>query len=163
AETADEHELHVSGVTLAGRRDAGAKLLHKALDRRHEISIKRYAAARDAEALGRLWDEAVKSGDIPGAYWAVLTHPAATEELVTKAFRAVHMLSHLVGAANRADIRRLRELEQQIETLTDTIERLQQRLREGFASREATIRQLQDTLVRRVEEQAVGGAARMSD
>jgi Uncharacterized protein conserved in bacteria (DUF2325) len=163
AETADEHELHVSGVTLAGRRDAGAKLLQKALDRRHETSIKRYASARDAEMLGGLWDEAVKSGDIPGAYWAVLTHPAATEELVKKTFRAVHMLSHLVGAANRADIRRLREQEQQIEMLTGTVERLQQRLRDGFASREATIRQLQDMLVRRVGEQAVGSAGMMPE
>jgi len=163
AETADEHDLHVSGVTLAGRRDAGAKLLHKALDRRHETSIRRYSAARDDEALARLWDEAIKSGDIPGAYWALLTHPAATEELVKRAFRAVHMLSHLVGAANRADIRRLRELEQEIATLTGTVERLQQGLRDGFASREATIRQLQDTLVRRVEEQTIGSAARMSE
>jgi hypothetical protein len=34
-EAADAHELHVVGVMLAGRRDAGAKLLQKALDRRH--------------------------------------------------------------------------------------------------------------------------------
>jgi hypothetical protein len=47
----------------------------------------------------------------PGRYWALLSHAAATETIVKKAFQDVHMLSHLVGAANRADIRRLRELE----------------------------------------------------
>ena len=34
-EVADDHELHVVGVMLAGRRDAGAKMLQRALDRRH--------------------------------------------------------------------------------------------------------------------------------
>ena len=40
-----------------------------------------------------------------------MTHPAATDALVREIFGEVHMLSHLVGAANRADIRRLADLE----------------------------------------------------
>ena len=47
----------------------------------------------------------------PRAYWAALTHPNATQAIIREAFREVHMLSHLVGAANRADIRRLHQLE----------------------------------------------------
>src|SRR3954452_19958828 len=69
-EAADDHELHVVGVMLAGRRDAGAKLLQRALDRRHAIAIKQYAKARDEDALRQLWDTSMRSGDIPGAYWA---------------------------------------------------------------------------------------------
>ena len=110
-EAADDHELHVVGVMLAGRRDAGAKMLQRALDRRHALAIKQYAKAKDEQALRQLWDESMRSSDIPGAYWALLSHAAATETIVKKAFQDVHMLSHLVGAANRADIRRLRELE----------------------------------------------------
>src|SRR5262247_3468132 len=101
ADTADEHELHVMGVMLAGRREAGAKLLQRMLDRSHGLSIKQFAKAKDEEALSRLWDESLQRGDVPGAYWALLSHPAAAEAVVKKAFRAVHMLSHLVGAANR--------------------------------------------------------------
>src|SRR5215470_19686571 len=51
AAAADDHELHVLGVTLASRREAGAKLLQKALDRRHGIAIKSYSAAKSDEAL----------------------------------------------------------------------------------------------------------------
>jgi hypothetical protein len=93
AEAADDHELHVFGVMLAKHPEAGAKLLHRALDRRHGLSIKRYARAKDGEALRRLWDESIQSGDIPGGYWALLSHPVATEAVVKKAFRDVHMLS----------------------------------------------------------------------
>ena len=151
AENADEHELHVLGVMLAGRRESGAKLLQRALDRRHGLAIKQYGKAKDEEALRRLWDESTRSGDIPGAYWALLSHPVASEAIVKKAFRDVHMLSHLVGAANRADIRRLRQLEEEIGVLTGTLGRQQRQLRDGFTSRDETIRQLKDMLIRRVE------------
>ena len=139
---ASAHELHALGVTLAGRREPGAKFLQKALDRRHHIAISRYAKAKDPAALAAMWAESLKQGDIPGAYWAILTHPLATEAIVKQAFGDVHMLSHLVGAANRADIRRLRELEQQNGDLAEKVERQQRRLQEGFVSRDRTIRQL---------------------
>jgi Uncharacterized protein conserved in bacteria (DUF2325) len=145
-EAADDHELHVVGVMLAGRRDAGAKLLQRALDRRHAMAIKQYAKARDEDALRQLWDASMRSGDIPGAYWALLSHAAATEAIVKKAFQDVHMLSHLVGAANRADIRRLRQLEEEKGALTEKLHRQQQQLRDGFTSRDETIRLLNKLL-----------------
>src|SRR5262249_32588744 len=144
--TASDHELHALGVALAGRRQAGAKFLQKALDRRHRVAVTRYSKAKDLVALAALWAESLKQGDIPGSYWAVLTHPLATEELVKQAFGDVHMLSHLVGAANRADIRRLRELEQQNAVLADKIERQQRRLQEGFVARDRTIQRLNEML-----------------
>jgi len=150
-ESADEHELHVLGVMLAGRRESGAKLLQRALDRRHGMAIKQYGRAKDGEGLRRMWEESVRSGDIPGAYWALLSHPLANEEIIKKAFRDVHMLSHLVGAANRADIRRLRQLEDDIGVLTGKLQRQQQQLRDGFTSRDEAIRQLKDMLIRKAE------------
>jgi hypothetical protein len=147
-EAADDHELHVVGVMLAGRRDAGAKLLQRALDRRHALAIRQYAKAKDEQALRQLWDESMRNGDIPGAYWALLSHAAATETIVKKAFQDVHMLSHLVGAANRADIRRLRELEAEKGALTEKLHRQQQQLRDGCTSSDETIRQLSALLAR---------------
>ena len=151
AEGADEHEVHVLGVMLASRREAGAKFLQRALDRRHGLSIKQYGRAKDEAELRRLWDDSVHRGDIPGAYWALLTHAAATDALVKKAFRDVHMLSHLVGAANRADIRRLRQFEEEIGALKEKLERQQRHLRDGFKSRDETISRLNAMLADRAE------------
>ena len=122
--------------------------MQRALDRRHDLPIKQFARAKDEDTLRRMWDDSVQSGDIPGAYWAVLSHPIATDAVVKKAFRDVHMLSHLVGAANRADIRRLRQLEEQNGALIEKLNRQQQQLRDGFTSRDATIRRLNEMLVR---------------
>ncbi|MGH7061558.1 MAG: hypothetical protein ACREFH_14315, partial [Stellaceae bacterium] len=69
AATATEHDLHASGVTLASKRSDGAKLLHKALDRRHRVAVNQFARAKSADEVGALWHDAVQRGEIPGAYW----------------------------------------------------------------------------------------------
>ncbi len=148
ADTADDHDLHKQGVTIAGRPQGGGKLIQKALDRRHEAAIKQFAKAKDEAALRALWDDAVKRGDIPGAYWAVLSHPAATDAVMRRVFGDVHMLSHMVGAANRADIRRLRQLEEDNAALSAKLEAQQRQLRDGFTARDDKIRLLNEALSR---------------
>jgi len=152
AAIASDHELHSVGVRLAGRRQDGAKFLQKTLDRAHRAAITRYAGAKDTAALLALWEESLKQGDIPGAYWAMLTHPMTTDAVVKRVFGDVHMLSHLVAAANRADIRRLRDLEQENAGLLAKIERQQRQLRDGFAVRDQSIRRLNEMLARQADE-----------
>jgi hypothetical protein len=145
-ETADEHIVHVMGVKLASGQDTASKLLQKALDRRHELAIKQYSQAKDADALSALWSKSVKLGNIPGPYWALLTHPTATDAIVKNAFGHVHMLSHMVGAANRAHIRRLCHLEHDNAELRVKLERQQHQLHIGFTARDQKIRRLTELL-----------------
>lgn len=154
---ASDHELHGRGVTAAGETGVASKLLHKALDRRHRQSVNQFAKAKSDEDVRSLWRDAVKSGDIPGAYWAALTHPATSDDLVRLMFGEVHMLSHLVGAANRADIRRLSALEDENAQLQEKLRRQQEQLREGFTSRDEKIRDLSALLTRRLTDDAVRG------
>jgi hypothetical protein len=161
AETANDHDLHMLGVLLAGRREAGAKHLQKTLDRTHRNALDQFAKAKDAGAVGALWQEAMRRGDIPGAYWALLTHPATTDAMVKQAFGEVHMLSHLVGAANRADIQRLRKLEADNSLLGAKLERQQNQLREGFVARDQTIHRLTKALARKAGDNIA--VARSSD
>ncbi|KVG23892.1 DUF2325 domain-containing protein [Burkholderia ubonensis] len=145
-EQATDLQIHHAAVELATQGGEGAKALHKALDQRYALAIKRFGAATDADALRALWADALKTGDVPPAYWAVVTHPASTPELRQLAFGDVHMLSHLVGAANRADIRRLVALEDENVTLRSKIERQQHRLRTFAVERDAEVRGLRATI-----------------
>src|SRR5262245_32837878 len=141
-----DHELHVRAMLLAGKRELGSKLLQKALDRRHQAAITQFSRAKDAEEVRTLWSNAVQRAEIPGGYWAVLTHPLSTEDLARQVFGEVHMLSHLVGAANRADIRRLRELESENAALQEKVARQQSQLRDAVVKRDATIAGLNEML-----------------
>jgi len=155
AESASDHDLHKQGVALAGRRQGGGKFIQKALDHRHDAAIRRFAKAKDEGTLNQLWDAAVRCGDIPGAYWAVLSHPAATDAIMRKTFGDVHMLSHMVGAANRADIRRLCRLEEENAALSAKLESQQRQLRDGFTERDGKIRLLNEALSRALAQAPV--------
>src|SRR5262249_11903998 len=122
------------------------QLLQKALDRRHRSTITQFSKARDVEEVSAFWSNTVEKAEIPGGYWAVLTHPQSTEDLVCRVFGEVHMLSHLVGSANRADIRRLRDLELENAALQEKVARQQRQLRDAVVTRDKSITDLNEML-----------------
>lgn len=145
AKTATDLEVHHEAVILASQT-VPAKALHKALDQRHAAAIARFNKIRDPNALVVLWEEALKQGEIPGAYWALLTHRDVTTEIRNKAFGDVHMLSHLVGAANRADIRRLVAIEHENADLRERVERQTLRSQEIAIAHDQLVERLQEQL-----------------
>jgi hypothetical protein len=146
--------IHEEAVLVAGHQGAATRLLQKALDRCYEATIKRFDRAQNVEEVRGLWDDARRSGDVPGAYWALLTHPATTQELRQSAFGDVHMLSHLVGSANRADIRRLATLEIERAELALKVEKQQAQLRDANVTRDVTIRRLNDMLAETIAHES---------
>lgn len=157
ARTASDHALHGRAVRAAGQKEVAGKLLNKLLDKRHETAIRRFAKARTAAEVRALWLEALERGDIPGAYWAVLSHPATDGPLVQEVYGEVHMLSHLVGMSNRADIARLRHLEQELGARDETLARQEERLQQIGAEREALARRVAE-LEQAARRQAVAPA-----
>lgn len=150
-------EFHEHLVLIAANPDGGARELNKYLDRRHGLAIRRFDKAKEEEALLAAWQQALANGDIPGAYWAALTHRSATQAFRAQVFGDVHMLSHLVGAANRADVRRLGELERENAELKEKVERQQARLRDLVTEKQAVIKELEDRLATRLEVEAQAG------
>ena len=151
-------EVHHEAVSHASQGGPITKALQKLLDQRHEAVVQRFARAHDAAAIASLWDDALRQGEIPGAYWAVLTHREVTPALRQRVFGDVHMLSHLVGAANRADICRLVALERENEELRERAERQQLRAQELGEERDRTIarlrQELADALAAHLSEEA---------
>ena len=145
-----DHEIHKHGVTLASGYRPAARILHKALDARHSAAIRQFDKAATADDIRRLWNEARAKGDIPGAYWAALTHPLTNESLAGEIFGDIHMLSHLVGSANRADIRRLAEIEAENARLKDKLHRQQTLLHERVVEYRSEIDRLERLLADRL-------------
>ncbi len=86
-EHATDLQIHHAAVELASAGGAGAKALHKALDDRFERTIRHFSAVKDDDGLRALWAQALKTGDVPPAYWAVMTHPSTTLETASPGFR----------------------------------------------------------------------------
>lgn len=111
---ADDYRVHGAMVHATAHAPAVARLAGKMLDKRYAVHVSRFSRASDEASLAALWDAAVAAGDIPGAYWALMTHPCDCPALRDRAFGEVHMLSHLSGASQRADLRRQAELERKL-------------------------------------------------
>jgi hypothetical protein len=163
ARAATDHDLHKLGVVAASRREDGGKLLNKALDKRHEGAIRRFAKAETTMQLRALWKQALDQGEIAGPYWALLTHPATDDTLVQDVFGDVHMLSHQVGAATRLDIARLRRLEAELGERDDKIARQQARLAASATERVAMRETIERLEARLAEFEASAPAAALSE
>jgi hypothetical protein len=158
ARSATDHTLHGRGVWLAGQRDQAAKLLNKALDKRHENSIKRIPRQADQDELRDIWRSSFERGDIAGPYWALMSHPGASPALMREIFGEVHMLSHLVGSASRLDIARLTQLEKELEQERERTARQETRLKAAADERIALQQRLRQLEERAIQAEAVAAS-----
>lgn len=132
-EPMNDFELHGFFVQQAKQPERIARFLNKLLDRRHAGSLRLFRAAQNDDEIMALWRERVREGDIPGPFWAVMSHPEASQYLLGQVFGEVHMLSHLLGAANRADLRRLAQLERRAAELEEALAERRQVLHNAVA------------------------------
>ncbi len=147
-----DYEVHTGMIHLASQERAVAKAITKMLDQKHAAAIGRFRRAGSVEDLDTLWRESVDKGDVAGACWAVMAHPAATEQLRQAVFGEIHMLSHQVGAAARVDLKRFHALQSENAGLEAKVARQQERLRAEVAARDTVIRDLQARLDHEIAE-----------
>lgn len=108
-----DYTLHTLVVDRCASRCAVAEAVQRLLDQRHVHAIRRFAKAKDGEAVLELWRSALAEGDIAGALWAAWTHPDAGEYEGVVIYGELHMLSHQLVERERSERQRLSELELQ--------------------------------------------------
>ncbi|MDZ7753580.1 MAG: DUF2325 domain-containing protein [Gammaproteobacteria bacterium] len=141
-----DYDIHVCFVSNAEEKNALSVATHKALDRKFASHLRRFAGARTVTELAALWEEACARGEVPGALWATLTHPACDEDLRTFVYEEVHMLSHQIGAGQRADLKALTSARAELEHLRHDFDALHSRTRTQLQERDQRIMELENAL-----------------
>ncbi|WNJ99756.1 DUF2325 domain-containing protein [Thalassospiraceae bacterium LMO-JJ14] len=141
-----DYQLHGHFVSHAASRNKTSKFLNTLLDRKHATAIRKLVKTVCPAELTLAWEEALEAGDIPGPFWALMSHPDTPAKLAERMFADVHMLSHLVGASNRADIRRLGELENDLAQAREDRDRERRHHAERMAEKSRTIESLEKKL-----------------
>lgn len=90
----DDYQLHAHFIRISDQKDAAARALHKYLEKKYRAEVKKYSRAVDEIEIAALWDQDVVEGKLDSAWWSVLTHPYASESLVSKCYGQLHMISH---------------------------------------------------------------------
>jgi len=112
-----DYDVHLSFVAAADTKNPLSIATHKALERKYAATVARFAKARDTAGLVARWREALACGGVPGALWAVATHARADAQVLALAYADVHMLSHQIGAGQRADLVRLAQTQAELAEL----------------------------------------------
>ncbi len=136
---ATDYEIHGCFVEIVETQNAVSKLVDKALEKKYRGVAAKFRRCPDEKAFERCWEEAWKNNDVPGAYWAVLTHPLLTDELFRRAFGEVHML----GASRSTDIYKLQKLDSQCATLAGKLALVKTVFRKRLKCRDEVITEIQ--------------------
>jgi len=106
----DDYTLHCALVTAAERRNPVSEALQREMEQRFALDLRQAAQAKSTDALMNWWRSRAAQGEIAGPLWATLTHARCDQWLEMRVLGQVHMLQHQVGAAQRVDLQRHREL-----------------------------------------------------
>jgi hypothetical protein len=164
-----DYSLHTVVVGYCEERSALTEAIQRFLDKRHAQAIARFTPAKSAAEIAYAWRETLAAGeDVPGALWAAWTHSCTDDDLGREIHGDIHMLSHQVGTALRADLRQLEQHRREAQTLRQEFEALHRKLddeRRTHAAELATLsRELELSRQRAAQvaalERELGAAAR---
>jgi len=146
---ADDYEFHVAAVAECARRSPISEALQRELDRRYAPDQRRYAQVKTTEALTALWNGALVHGNgVAGALWSTLTHPRCDEDLRERVCQDIHMFQHQMGACNRADLKRLEQLQEENAGLRRELAEQKERQAQSAAGRAAEMNRMNADLMR---------------
>ena len=116
-----DYLLHSALVSGAGSRNPMSRALNSMLNRKYRMYINRYAKAEDNETIKKLWREDIERGNVPGAYWAIMTHPAISGDVLGEIYGQVHMMGHDTHGDYRRDNKKLTGLKEKVAILEEVI------------------------------------------
>lgn len=90
----NDYQLHAQFIRIAGRHDLRGKALHKYLEKKYRAETRKYFLAVTDEEIKALWTADLTEGRLDSAWWAIMTHPLASAELIALVYGEIHMLAH---------------------------------------------------------------------
>jgi hypothetical protein len=158
---ADDYEVHVGAVAECLHRNRLSEALQDELERRYALDIRHFRAAKTVRELADLWSQAIRQGDVAGAFWAALVHPRCDAIMQEVLCRDMHMLQHQAGANARIDVARFTAVLDENAVLTRELGRTQERSTRLLADKSVEIARLV-TLNMRVQADNISKESRIA-
>ncbi|MCK5829305.1 MAG: DUF2325 domain-containing protein [Methylococcales bacterium] len=113
------YEIHTTIVTMISYNDYRSKKIQSYLDKKFSTIIQK-TKKMNIQSLKEEWKNVLNTGDLVGTFWAIMSHPNTNSDMKKDFYGDIHMLSHLSGASNRVNLKRLNQLERErVELIRD--------------------------------------------
>ncbi|SDJ10607.1 hypothetical protein SAMN04488540_10521 [Ferrimonas sediminum] len=141
-----DYWLHTWVVSNCDSKHRLSVAVQKHLDRKFAAAIKRFGQVKCRDELKRVWQQHIERGASAEALWALLTHPLCDLPTQDMAYEAIHMLSHQIGAGQRADLKRLHDAEKELVALKKSLDKSQQKAHQTISDKDRQLQLMQQQL-----------------
>jgi len=140
-----DYLLHTGLIKLASSRSPTSRALNKILDKKYKAAINRYINTENEQDILELWEEDIQRGNVPGAYWAIMTLPDSSDTLIEEIYGQVHMMGHDTHGDYQKDNRLLKQLKGKVVSLNEVINNERRQYRQKMKSLEKELLALSKT------------------
>jgi hypothetical protein len=144
----DDYALHSAAVQLARQRNKLSEALNGELNQCYAVVIRSLRREHDCNKLSTCWKASVGFGELSGALWAIVTHPACDANLTESLSQQLHMIQHQAGASLRVDINRFHALQDENSVLANALACTQRRCERVVREKITAIDYLRSELLR---------------
>lgn len=117
----DDYQLHTQFITISRQPDLKGKSLHKYLEKKYRIDTRKYfMVATDAE-IEALWHDDFLQGRVQSGWWAVMTHPQVSMDLVNRLYGQLHMQGHYSVSSFHKKKLEIKELNSKVTALEEVL------------------------------------------
>lgn len=141
--SASDYDLHHWFVMASTQVSAVSKMLNKKLENKFARDIRLVNQKYSDPELITFWKKAKSSGDVAGPYWALVTQPATSEQVLDLIYGDIHMLSHLAGASCRIEQQILKQTQAQNIELQQTLNQSRKKTMMQQSEKETVMRKLE--------------------
>ncbi|QFU24168.1 DUF2325 domain-containing protein [Shewanella eurypsychrophilus] len=141
-----DYWLHTWIVSNCDDKHHLSLTVQKHLDKKFAAAIKRFGQIKCRDELNHAWQQHIDRGASAEALWALLTHPLCDLTIQEMAYETIHMLSHQIGAGQRADLKRLHTVEKELLELKRALDKSQQKAHQTISSKERQLSEQQQLL-----------------
>jgi hypothetical protein len=136
-----DYDVHGMIVSQMNTDNSVSRAVTKHLNVKFEGAVRKSRALNGDEAFLSYWENAVESGLVPGAYWALVSHPNLPLSVEARVYGEIHMMSHMCGASNRGDARAIAEVRREKGEMA-------RRLTTQIAERDGSLREAREEIAK---------------
>lgn len=89
-----DYDMHGTAVGKIKEASCFSNRVTAKLNSKYMAEVFQASKASTSSELEAFWSQSFEVGSVPGAFWALLSHPFCSDEVRSLAFGDIHMLSH---------------------------------------------------------------------
>lgn len=120
-----DYYVHNRLSALSSQKNPQSRAIHKELDTRYRLAVKRYGLLQSVDELIGQWEQDFKEGRAAGAYWALMTHPLTDRNVIERIYGDCHMAGFDCFTEQRREAAVLGKFREENTTLKKQLEQKQ--------------------------------------